>query len=236
VSSSDVGPRAAGHGRRDVLVVFARCPEPGRVKSRLARDIGDAAAATIYAAFVADLRARFASPGFAVRWAIAPPDTGFAARFAIPDDETFAQQGDDLGARMRAAFARVSDAGFARCVLVGSDTPQLALATVESAFAALDDADLVLGPARDGGYYLIAAGRPLDVFAGIDWGTGSVLAATRARAAAVGSTVALLDDDFDVDDAADLACLDALLRDEAARAAMPATTAALRTLRLRRDA
>lgn len=232
MSSAGSGPSAAaGRRARDVLVVFARCPEPGRVKTRLARTVGDEAAAALYAAFVTDLQARFAAAPLAVRWAVAPPAAGFAARFAIPDGQTFAQQGGDLGARMHAAFAHVRDAGFARCVLVGSDTPQLALATVERAFTALDDADLVVGPARDGGYYLIAARRPLDVFDGIAWGTGDVLAATRARAAELHLTVALLDEDFDVDDADDLACLEQLLQAEGARAAMPATTAALRALR-----
>lgn len=228
--SSRPVPEIAGRAARDVLVVFARCPEPGRVKTRLARVVGDEPAAALYAAFVTDLRARFAASRFAVRWAVAPPDTGFAARFAIPAGETFVQHGDELGARMHAAFARLRDEGFARCVLIGSDMPQLALATVERAFAALDAADLVLGPACDGGYYLIAARRPLDVFTGIRWGTGTVLAATRARAAEPHLTVALLDEDFDVDEIADLERLEALLQSAHARAAMPATTAALRAL------
>lgn len=214
-----------------MLVVFARCPEPGRVKTRLARTLGDATAAALYTAFLEDLRTRFAAPPFRVRWAVAPPDTGFAARFAIPDHATFAQHGDDLGARMYAAFVRVRDDGAARCVLIGSDMPQLALGTVERAFAALDGADLVLGPARDGGYYLIGARRPLDLFTDIEWGSGTVLAATSRRAADLRLTTALLDQDFDVDDAADLARLQELLQDERARAAMPATTAALRNLR-----
>jgi rSAM/selenodomain-associated transferase 1 len=216
---------------QDVLVVFARCPEPGRVKTRLARTVGDDAAAALYAAFVEDLRARFAGAPFAVRWAVAPPDTGFAARFAIPIEETFAQQGGDLGARMETAFARARDAGFARTVLIGSDMPQLACATVERAFAALDRADVVLGPARDGGYYLVAARRPLDVFTGVAWSTSTVLAATCSRATELGLTVELLDRDFDVDEASDLALLDWLLDDQRARAMMPATVAALGAIR-----
>jgi rSAM/selenodomain-associated transferase 1 len=231
VPSSRPDPETADRAARDVLVVFARCPEPGRVKTRLARVVGDDVAAALYAAFVTDLRARFATAPFAVRWAVAPPDAGFAARFAIPPAATFVQRGDVLGARMHAAFARVRDEGFARCVLIGSDMPQLAHATVERAFAALDAADLVLGPACDGGYYLIAARRPLDVFSGIAWGTETVLAATRARAAERSLTVALLDEDFDVDEIADLERLEVLLESPDARAAMAATTAALRAIR-----
>lgn len=222
--------RAAGP-RRDVLVVFARYPEPGRVKTRLARALGDAGAAAVYAAFVADLVRRFAAAPFAVRWAVAPPDPGFAARFGVAADDVFAQHGDDLGARMHAAFARMHAAGFARCALIGSDLPQLALSTVADALARLDDADLVLGPATDGGYYLIAARRPLDLFTGVAWGTSDVLAATRARADALSLTVALLAEDFDVDDERDLERLAALLGGDEARSALPATAAALRALR-----
>ena len=229
-SSTIPGGGPAGRAAHDVLVVFARCPEPGRVKTRLARVVGDASAADLYAAFLADLRDRFAASTFEVRWAVAPPDGGFARRLGISRGATFVQQGDHLGARMHSAFARVRDEGFARCVLVGSDMPQLAVATVQRAFAALDHADLVLGPACDGGYYLIAACRPLAVFDGIAWGTDAVLSETRARAAEQRLTVALLDEDFDVDEATDLDRLEALLADERARAAMPATTAALARL------
>lgn len=211
-----------------VLVVFARHPEPGRVKTRLARATGDVAAAEIYAAFVRDLRDRFAQASFAVRWAVAPPDEGFAARFALEPAHVFLQHGDDLGARMSEAFASMRVRGHARCAIVGSDMPQLALATVDEAFARLDDADLVLGPALDGGYYLIAARAPLPVFDDIAWGGPDVLAATRARADALGLRTHLLAEDFDVDDARDLARLEELLTAPAAQAAMPSTTSVLR--------
>jgi len=212
-----------------VLVVFARHPEPGRVKTRLARAIGDVAAAEIYEAFIEDLRDRFAQASFSVRWAVAPPDGGFAARFALDPAHVFLQRGDDLGARMSDAFSQMRARGHARCAIVGSDMPQLALDTVVEAFARLDDADLVLGPALDGGYYLIAARAPLPVFDDIPWGGPHVFAATLKRAAGAGLRTHLLAADFDVDDANDLARLESLLADPAAQAAMPATAAALRT-------
>ncbi|MEW6270594.1 MAG: TIGR04282 family arsenosugar biosynthesis glycosyltransferase, partial [Thermodesulfobacteriota bacterium] len=192
------------HGAADVLVVFARSPDAGRVKTRLARSIGDRTAAALYAAFVADLRDRFAAAPFAVRWAVAPPEGGFAERFGLDPRTVFVQQGDDLGARMRDAFARMLGAGFARCAIVGSDMPQLRVDTVRNAFAHLAQADLVLGPADDGGYYLIAARGVPDVFDGVAWGTGSVLAATLARAQAGGLATALLERGFDVDVEPDL--------------------------------
>jgi len=211
-----------------VLVVFARHPAPGRVKTRLARTTGDVAAAAIYAAFVEDLRDRFAHASFAVRWAVAPPDEGFAARFAIDPAHVFRQRGDDLGARMSGAFAEMRARGHARCAIIGSDMPQLAVATVGEAFARLDESDLVLGPTLDGGYYLIAARSPLRVFDDIAWGGPDVLAATRARADALGLRTYLLAEDFDVDDANDLERLESLLADPVAQAVMQATAAALR--------
>lgn len=215
---------------RDVLVVFARCPAAGRVKTRLARAIGDAAAASLYAAFVADLRDRFAHAPFAVRWALAPPDDGFAARFAVDPSHVFLQSGEDLGARMRDAFARMLAAGFARCAIIGSDMPQLAPRVVEDALARLGSADLVLGPAQDGGYYLIAARAVPEVFDDIAWGTDSVLASTLERARARNLATSLLEPGFDVDVEADLERLRALLAMPEAAAALPATAAALAAL------
>jgi rSAM/selenodomain-associated transferase 1 len=229
VTSADHAAGSGEHG--DVLVVFARDPVPGRVKTRLARAVGDDAASALYGAFLTDLQRRFASARFAVRWAVAPPVAGFATRFAIDPAQVFAQQGDDLGARMHNVLAAMRDAGYARCAIVGSDMPQLATATVEEAFARLDAADLVLGPAEDGGYYLVATRTPLDVFDGIAWSTPDVLAATLARAAALGLRTTLLAPGFDVDVAADLARLEALLRDPDARTAMPATATALAILK-----
>ncbi len=216
----------------DVLVVFARDPAAGAVKTRLARAIGDEAAVTLYAAFVRDLRDRFAAAPFAVRWAVAPPDRGFAARFALEPESVFAQSGADLGARMRDAFERMLEAGFARCAIIGSDAPQLGRERVEQAFDALADADVVLGPAEDGGYYLIAAKAPHDLFRGIAWSTSGVLAATLERASALGLRVSLLERELDVDEERDLAALRALLGRPGARDDLRATADALRAIDL----
>jgi hypothetical protein len=214
--------------RRDLLVVFARYPEPGRVKTRLARAIGDAAAAGLYAAFIEDLARRFAGAPWAVRWAVAPPDPGFARRFGIDAAACREQRGEDLGERMRNAFEDAAADGFSRVALVGSDAPQLSRATVAQALDALDRAEVVLGPALDGGYTLIALRRPLDVFTGIRWSTPDVLAETLSRVAALGLRHVLLEPDFDVDEPDDLVRLSALLATDAGAAAeLPATAAAM---------
>jgi rSAM/selenodomain-associated transferase 1 len=173
---------------------------------------------------VRDLVRRFGAPRFAVRWAVAPPDEGFATRFGLPAIACFPQSGADLGARMQAAFRAALDRAPAtgRCVLIGSDMPQLRIELVEEAFARLADVDLVLGPAEDGGYYLIAMREPHDVFRNVAWSSPTVLDDTLAQARELGLAVALLEPGFDVDEPSDLDRLQRLLAGPGA-AACPET-------------
>lgn len=188
----------------DTLVVFARYPTPGRVKTRLAARLGDQGAAQLYEAFVRDLVARFSDARFAIRFAVAPPDPGFARRFGLPASACFEQRGADLGMRMEDAIRSSLGGGARRCVLVGSDMPHLSQGSVEEAFARLDSADVVLGPTLDGGYYLIGMTEPRNLFAGMTWSVDSVLVETKRRAARQGLSIAELSMDFDVDEAEDL--------------------------------
>jgi rSAM/selenodomain-associated transferase 1 len=197
----------SGAARARTLVVFARDPAAGGVKTRLAAAIGASGATALYAAFVKDLAQRFASAPFRVVWAVAPPDLGFAARFWLSPETCEVQVDGDLGARMRAAFAAHTKSPDARCVLIGSDAPQLERSLVERAFDRLDGADLVLAPADDGGYTLIAMREPHDVFCGVAWSTATVLVETLARARSLGLRVQLLEPGFDVDTESDLARL-----------------------------
>jgi rSAM/selenodomain-associated transferase 1 len=197
------------------------------VKTRLARAIGAEAAAALYTALVRDLRDRLADAPFAVRWAVAEPDHGFAARFALDPATVFPQRGDDLGARLADALGRMLDAGFARCAIVGSDVPQLGRDVVERAFVALRAADVVLGPAADGGYYLVATGARHELFVGIAWSTSAVLAETLARADELGLRTAQLETLLDVDEERDLDALRELVERRAARDGLAATAAAL---------
>jgi rSAM/selenodomain-associated transferase 1 len=111
-----------------------------------------------------------------------------------------AQAEGDLGRRLAAFFSEQFRAGAGRVVVLGTDSPTLPLAIVEQAFAELQQADVVLGPATDGGYYLIGgAGRLPPLFEGIDWGTSSVLRDTVRRLPASASRLALLQPWYDVD-------------------------------------
>ena len=110
------------------------------------------------------------------------------------------ERGGDLGERMATAFADAFAAGSRRVALAGSDVPELTRERVGEAFSALDDHDMALGPAADGGYYLVALARPRPaLFEGVAWSTERVLAETLERAAAAGLRVRLLGTLRDVD-------------------------------------
>ena len=178
------------------LAIFARAPIRGRVKTRLAKDIGADAALSAYRRLVALTLATLA-PGrgrFSPEIWVAgdsPEVAAWRQTFAV-----FAQPPGDIGTRMAAAF----EAGVN--VLVGCDIPCLTAAYVDAAVAALAEADLVLGPTEDGGYCLVAMREPHpQVFENVPWSTEAVLSATLK--AAKGLSVTTLDELWDVDDGAD---------------------------------
>jgi len=128
---------------------------------------------------------------------------------AVPQGE------GDLGRRMHFAFAESFEQGMKQVVLVGTDMPGIRPAHLESAFAALKHKDVVIGPARDGGYYLIGLSRPApDLFDGIPWGTGDVLQRTLDAAATSNRRVSLLDPLDDVDRPEDIPVWEQQVRDE----------------------
>jgi len=206
--------------------VFTKPAVPGRVKTRLQPALGAERAAALHAAFLADLLARLDGSGiFELRlaWALdageePPPSSVPAVR----------QRGEDLGARLHAALADAART-HARVAAVGSDHPTLPRERVEEAFARLEQgADLVLGPALDGGYTLVALrGAAVDarLFTDIPWSGPRVLACTLERARELVLRVELLPMSADVDTPEDLERLRAELRD-------PATPACPRTAAL----
>lgn len=121
------------------------------------------------------------------------------------------QPSGDLGDRLLAAVARAMATGARRVVVIGADCPSVDSAILRQAFTALQTYDLVLGPATDGGYYLIGLRQPVaDLFRGIDWGTERVFAQTMAIAQTLGLSVATLAPLTDIDTAADLPVWEAL--------------------------
>jgi rSAM/selenodomain-associated transferase 1 len=182
------------------LVVFARAPALGRVKSRLAKGIGAAAALAFYRRTLARLLRRV---GRDRRWRTVlamTPDSARSARL-WPMRVALRPQGfGDLGARMGRVF-RTWEKG--PVIIIGADIPDITAAHIQRAFRALGDADAVFGPARDGGYWLVGLRRgpkPPDIFRDVRWSTKHALADTLANLA--GRRVALIDRLDDIDDAA----------------------------------
>ncbi len=210
---------------RDCLLVFAKPARPGRVKTRLVPDLSAEQAAELYAAFLADALERLRSGAYdlEIAWAVEPGEPLPAG--PVPGRR---QAEGDLGERMLRALSAAA-ATHPRVAVVGSDHPGLAAATVEDAFARLaSGADIVLGPAEDGGYYLFAATAAAlapDLFAGIPWSSDRVLAETLERCARAGREVSLLPREADVDTPDDLRRLARRLAVDAASA--PRTRALL---------
>jgi len=201
--------------RLPALAVMARAPGSEAVKSRLHAALGVAPATLLYRCFLLDgLDAAAALSGLAPVLAYSPPRALRAmAALAPPGLRLVAQRGGDLGARMARLVAGLLADGHRAALLVGSDLPTLPSAYLAEAAQVLAEgaADVVLGPAEDGGYYLIGLARPAPaLFEGIAWGTDGVLEATRARARGLGLREHLLPPWYDVDTAADL---DRLRRD-----------------------
>jgi rSAM/selenodomain-associated transferase 1 len=190
---------------RDVrIVVMAKHPAPGHVKTRLAAAVGAERAAALQTAFVLDLAARLAGAGFAATWAYWPPEAPFPS--LVPGCATVVQRGADLGARMANAAADVGGPGGAGVVLLGADVPHVDLAAVATACRLVRrGADVVIGPTEDGGYYLLGLRRVRpELFAAMPWGSDTVYAETLARCDALGVRPRLVAPAFDVDEPADL--------------------------------
>lgn len=186
---------------RRAIAVFARAPQPGRVKTRLIPALGAHGAAALQAQLIGLTLAK----ACAVRQAAVTLWLADGAHEAPPGVTVARQQGEDLGARMLHAF-RHTLASARACVLIGTDCPALAVTHLRAAFAALTAHDVVLAPAEDGGYVLIGLTAPQPtLFSGIRWGTSEVLAQTRAAIAAAGLRAAYLPTLPDLDTPQDLA-------------------------------
>jgi rSAM/selenodomain-associated transferase 1 len=191
------------------VLVFVRAPVRGTVKTRLAASLGADAALRIYrrlAEHTLREAAALADDGVRVRVHHTPADAGDAVRGWLGAGPVYLPQAEgDLGARMQDAFARAFAAGAERVVIVGSDLPALSAALLRRAFHLLDVHPAVIGPARDGGYYLLGLARPVTgIFEGIAWSTPDVLAATLDRFRAAGIEPLMLETLADVDEAGDL--------------------------------
>ncbi len=200
------------------LLIFVKAPRLGRVKRRLARDIGGHEAWRFYRRTTRRLIHGLArDPRWQCHLVVTPDSFDGRERFWPHDLPVIRQGRGDLGQRMRRALAALPPGP---TVLVGSDIPDLAPVHIVKAFAALGRADAVFGPAEDGGYWLVGLSpRALraDPFADVAWSSPSALADTLANLHK-GHTVAMLDPLGDIDVGADLARWQERRRQEAVHA------------------
>jgi len=193
------------------ILLFIRTPEKGRVKSRLATDLGDEMAVVIYKSFILDILAMLRNGPYPFTLCVHPPDSREAlVDWFGPALTCVPQEGNDLGEKMKNAFVRSFSGQTERAVLIGSDIPDLPMAIIDEAFVALDTCDAVIGPTSDGGYYLVGFRRDSflpGVFEGIPWGTESVYEKTLGLFHGAGYRVHVLPEWHDIDTAGDLKSL-----------------------------
>jgi hypothetical protein len=195
--------------KRDrTLGVFAKQPTPGGVKTRLAAATSPAWAAQVYEAFFLDLLDRLQALPVRRVLAYAPDDAVSYFQGLVRGRFELVPQGSgDLGQRIPAFFHRELGKTEA-VVLIGTDSPTLPLRVINQAFDELQRAELVLGPAADGGYYLIGCARRVPaVFEGVEWGTSRVLEQTIALVQRHQISFRLLPPWYDVDTLEDWQCL-----------------------------
>lgn len=186
-----------------VLVVMLKAPRAGFVKTRLAREIGPPAALAIYRRLVEQQMSAIPA-GWDIEVHFTPPDAAAEMlRWLGPRPRYVPQFGDDLGSRLIHVVAGAFARGATRVIVIGGDCPGLNEACLHDAWRALESIDVVLGPARDGGYYLVGLRQPApQIFRGIEWSSPSVLDATLDRVRKSGLSCAMLPPKEDVDDQA----------------------------------
>lgn len=196
------------------LLIFVKNPVPGRVKTRLAADIGETSALELYLSLMkhtfleaSKFARQFAETNteVAVYFSDTIPERRAFPVALSPDFRLRRQQGENLGQRMNNAFHEGFAKGFQKQVIIGSDCPQLTAGHLAQAFNALSISDTIIGPARDGGYYLLGMNQPLDgLFDLAAWSHGDVLAQTLARIRREKLSYTQMEELSDVDTAEDL--------------------------------
>jgi len=210
-SSAEMTPST--HSDR-ALVVMAKAPRPGKVKTRLAQSLPLPAVIELYRCLLDDTVALANSLDDVNVFIMCPASDVEDLSRATPNGvRIVAQMGNGLAAGLTSVFAHFTEAGQRRIIAFNSDSPHLPASILESAFEALATCDVVVGPTHDGGYYLVGAktSHP-GLFTGDGLGTTNAFEALLARARALGLSVRLTDPFYDIDVAADLMRLAAELQ------------------------
>jgi len=198
---------------RTAIVVMVKYPKPGSAKTRLGRQIGMEKAAVLYRGFVRTMLATCRSTGFDTVISCHPDHPVSDYREWLGSGCDFMmQKGADLGQKMRDAFENAFALGFDRVILTGSDLPHLPAAVIEEAAQRTGTCDVVIGPAKDGGYYLVAMTKESffpGIFDDIPWSTPDVLHITLKKLAEGRRKSCLLTAMQDIDTLEDLTVVSA---------------------------
>lgn len=187
-----------------LLIVFVKNIEIGKVKTRLAKSIGDKKALEIYKELL-QITEKCASGATCNKqvWYSDYIDNNDQFNSSVYDK--LLQSGDDLGLRMKKAVAGGFDEGFDKVVIIGSDCPDLTTEYICEAFKKLEKFDAVIGPSKDGGYYLLGLRKfTPQIFQGIDWSTSSVMSQTKTILSNLEMTYFILNTLNDIDTEEDL--------------------------------
>ena len=189
---------------KKAIIIFVRNPELGKVKTRLAKEIGDAKALQVYTELLQHthtITSHLDCDRFVFYTDVINENDLWNDGF-----EKKLQEGESLGDRMLLAFFELFQQGYSKIVIVGSDCPELTPFIIEDAFDKLDTSDVVIGPSTDGGYYLLGLTKLIPpLFATKQWSTGTVLADTINDIALLRKSYSLLTELSDIDTAQDLA-------------------------------
>lgn len=225
---------AARNTAGQAVLLFLKAPERGRVKTRLALTIGRDAALMIYKNFVRDTLAMLKKSGRPVIVCFHPAHAENAVARWLPGDYLFwPQTGKDLGERMMTALARAFSENYSRALLMGTDIPDLPESIIHEAFGALARHPAAMGPATDGGYYLVGFNRrgfSPRFFQDIAWSTPSVFSQTLRKMNAQRVSCHILPQWRDIDDWDDLK--DLISREDELRIRAPLTRDCLASLGL----
>jgi rSAM/selenodomain-associated transferase 1 len=179
--------------KRDLLIVFAKEPVPGRVKTRLAKDVGAGVAAALYDLMLRHVIKNVFSSSYDIELWKTSESGGVYFAELIPGAAIRNQPEGDIGERMSGAFRSGFAAGYKRICIIGTDCPGLFSSGIIHAFNALNGNELALGPSSDGGYYLIGLSEfHYELFEGISWSTGSVFSETVEKASILNIVYAFL--------------------------------------------
>lgn len=194
---------------KPALVILVKNPIPGQVKTRLVPFLTAEASSRLYHAFVKDIFCKAAGIRGVQKVLAFSGDpscfiNGSTKKFLLMD-----QGQGDLGQRLCRIFETLFNQGFSHVVVMGSDSPSLSVSWIQQAFQMFKTKDMVLGPAWDGGYYLIGLKHPFppELFERISWSTSRVLLETLARGKKIKRRMGILPCVYDVDRPVDLKCL-----------------------------